>query len=166
MICQSIFARMRLTVCVTCAGAGVDSVWEQKKPEARKMLENAADSHQIAAGIFVGRLSSTASMGSGETALRLRSVALRNGQVWVFVSPYHTGQPPSLSIIQHLYIIHSSPIWFRFGRSMTSFIGAYYTGNIAIPLDVVYEAGLEEILLAQEPVQSLNIGFEVESRWG
>jgi len=25
-------------------GAGVDSVWEQKKTEARKMLENAAES--------------------------------------------------------------------------------------------------------------------------
>ena len=29
------------TVCVTGAGAGVDSAWEQKKPEARKMLESA-----------------------------------------------------------------------------------------------------------------------------
>jgi len=35
----------RLTVCVTCVWAGVDSVWEQEKPEARKMLENAAESH-------------------------------------------------------------------------------------------------------------------------
>jgi hypothetical protein len=25
--------------------AGVDSAWEQEKPEARKMLENRADSH-------------------------------------------------------------------------------------------------------------------------
>jgi len=32
------------TVCVTGAGAGVDSVWEQEKPEARKMLQNAAES--------------------------------------------------------------------------------------------------------------------------
>jgi len=32
------------TVCVTGAGAGVDSVWEQEKLEARKMLENAAES--------------------------------------------------------------------------------------------------------------------------
>jgi len=31
----------RLTVCVTGAGAGVDSAWEQEKLEARKMLENA-----------------------------------------------------------------------------------------------------------------------------
>jgi hypothetical protein len=34
--------------------AGVDSVWEQKKLEARKMPENAAESHQSAAR-FVGR---------------------------------------------------------------------------------------------------------------
>ena len=34
----------RPTVCVTGAGAGVDSAWEQKKLEARKMLENAAES--------------------------------------------------------------------------------------------------------------------------
>ena len=33
-----------LTACVTGAGAGVDSVWEQEKLEARKMLENAAES--------------------------------------------------------------------------------------------------------------------------
>jgi hypothetical protein len=31
------------TVCVTRAGAGVDNVWEQEKPEARKMPENAAE---------------------------------------------------------------------------------------------------------------------------
>jgi len=37
-------ASVRLTVCVTGAGAGVDSAWEQKKPEARKMSENAAES--------------------------------------------------------------------------------------------------------------------------
>jgi len=44
---------VRLTVCVTGAGAGVDSVWEQEKLEARKMLENAADSHTSGAR-FVG----------------------------------------------------------------------------------------------------------------
>jgi hypothetical protein len=33
-----------LTVCVTGAGAGVDNVREQKKHEARKMFENAAES--------------------------------------------------------------------------------------------------------------------------
>jgi hypothetical protein len=32
----------------------VDSAWEQEKPEARKMLENAAESHQSAAR-FVGQ---------------------------------------------------------------------------------------------------------------
>jgi len=34
--------------------AGVDSAWEQEKPDARKMLENAAESHIICAR-FVGR---------------------------------------------------------------------------------------------------------------
>jgi hypothetical protein len=32
---------MQLTVDVSGGGAGVDSVWEQEKPEAGKMLENA-----------------------------------------------------------------------------------------------------------------------------
>jgi hypothetical protein len=31
-------------VCVTGAGAGVDNAWEQEKLEARKMLENRAES--------------------------------------------------------------------------------------------------------------------------
>ena len=35
--------------------AGVDSAWEQEKPEARKMLENAADSHTSGAR-FVGQI--------------------------------------------------------------------------------------------------------------
>jgi hypothetical protein len=35
--------------------AGVDSLWEQEKLEARKMLENAAESHTSGAR-FVGRL--------------------------------------------------------------------------------------------------------------
>ena len=39
------YARKRPTVCVTCVWAGVDSVREQEKLEARKMLENAAESH-------------------------------------------------------------------------------------------------------------------------
>jgi hypothetical protein len=44
----------RPTVCVTCVWAGVDSAWEQEKLEARKMLENAADSHTSGAR-FIGR---------------------------------------------------------------------------------------------------------------
>jgi hypothetical protein len=32
------------TVCVTGRWAGVDSAWEQEKPEARKMLENGDES--------------------------------------------------------------------------------------------------------------------------
>ena len=47
------YCAQRPTVCVsparslrgTGAGAGVDSAWEQYKLEARKLLENAADSH-------------------------------------------------------------------------------------------------------------------------
>jgi len=38
----------------TGAGAGVDSAWEQKKLEARKMLENAAESPASSAR-FVGQ---------------------------------------------------------------------------------------------------------------
>jgi hypothetical protein len=34
--------------------AGVDNAWEQEKPEARKMLENAAESHTSGAR-FVSR---------------------------------------------------------------------------------------------------------------
>jgi hypothetical protein len=30
---------------LTCVWVGVDNAWEQKKPEARKMLEKAAESH-------------------------------------------------------------------------------------------------------------------------
>jgi hypothetical protein len=37
------------TVCVSRWWAGRDSLREQKKPEARKMLENGAESHQSAA---------------------------------------------------------------------------------------------------------------------
>jgi hypothetical protein len=44
----------RPTVCVTCWWAGVDSAWEQKKLEARKMPVNRAESHTSGAR-FVGR---------------------------------------------------------------------------------------------------------------
>jgi hypothetical protein len=44
-----------LSVCVTGAGAGVDSAWEQEKLEARKMLENATESPASSAR-FVRRL--------------------------------------------------------------------------------------------------------------
>jgi hypothetical protein len=46
---------LTLQVIGTRAGAGVDSVWEQEKLEARKMLENAAESLASIAR-FVGRL--------------------------------------------------------------------------------------------------------------
>jgi hypothetical protein len=38
------FARNCPTVCVSGGWAGVDSAWEQRKLEARKMPENAAES--------------------------------------------------------------------------------------------------------------------------
>jgi hypothetical protein len=41
------------TVCVTCVWAGVDNVREQEKLEARKMSENAADSHTSGARFVV-----------------------------------------------------------------------------------------------------------------
>jgi hypothetical protein len=45
---------MRLTVCVSRVWAGRDSLEDEKKLEARKMLENRADSHTSAAR-FVGQ---------------------------------------------------------------------------------------------------------------
>jgi len=50
-----VYEGRRLTVCVTCVWAGVDNAWEQKKLEARKMLENAAESHTSGAR-FVRRV--------------------------------------------------------------------------------------------------------------
>ncbi len=47
---ETIFIIQRLTVCVTGAGADVDKAWEQEKLEARKMPENAAESHLSSAG--------------------------------------------------------------------------------------------------------------------
>ena len=46
----------RLTVCVTGAGAGVDSAWEQEKLKARKMLENAAESPAFSAHLLYNAL--------------------------------------------------------------------------------------------------------------
>jgi hypothetical protein len=42
------------TVCVSRVWAGVDNAWGQEKLEARKMLENRAESHTSAAR-FVGQ---------------------------------------------------------------------------------------------------------------
>ena len=43
---KSIFGKPLTTAVIgTCVWAGVDSAWEQENAEARKMLENAADSH-------------------------------------------------------------------------------------------------------------------------
>jgi len=46
---------MRLTVCVTGAGADVDSVWEQRKLEARKMLAVGAAESPASSTRCVGR---------------------------------------------------------------------------------------------------------------
>jgi len=53
-LCGYFLIKKRLTVCVTCVWAGVDNAWEQEKLEARKMLENAAESHTSGAR-FVGQ---------------------------------------------------------------------------------------------------------------
>jgi hypothetical protein len=53
MVLLLLFGASQPTVCVTCVWAGVDSAWEQEKLEARKMLENAAESHTSGAR-FVG----------------------------------------------------------------------------------------------------------------
>ena len=53
---KGFYAKFLPTVCVTCVWAGVDSVWEQGKLEARKMLENAAESHTSGARFVRRRL--------------------------------------------------------------------------------------------------------------
>jgi len=45
-----------LTARVTCGWAGVDNAWEQEKLEARKMLENAAESHTSGARFVSWRI--------------------------------------------------------------------------------------------------------------
>jgi hypothetical protein len=47
------FYLSQLTACVTGAGVGADSAWEQEKLEARKLLEKAAESPASSAR-FVG----------------------------------------------------------------------------------------------------------------
>jgi hypothetical protein len=41
-------------ICISGGWVGVDSVWEQEKLEARKMLENGGESH-LSSARFVGR---------------------------------------------------------------------------------------------------------------
>jgi len=46
----------RLTVCVTGRWAGVDNVWEQEKPEARKMLDaKRGDESRLSSARFVSQ---------------------------------------------------------------------------------------------------------------
>jgi len=54
MIYGNLRAALSSTVCVSGLRAGVDSVWEQEKLEARKMFLEAADSRKSTAR-FVGR---------------------------------------------------------------------------------------------------------------
>ena len=52
-------SRSQPTVCVTCVWAGVDSAWEQKKLEARKMLDAkraAREASHTSGARFVGPL--------------------------------------------------------------------------------------------------------------
>ena len=44
-----VHGEFQLTAGVSDGGAGVDSAWEQEKPEARKLPENGGDSHLSAA---------------------------------------------------------------------------------------------------------------------
>ena len=60
----------RRTVCVTCVWAGVDSVWEQEKLEARKMLENAAESHTSGSIFKGGHGRSMSGRSSGKTVVQ------------------------------------------------------------------------------------------------
>ena len=49
---------------------GVDSVWEQEKLEARKMLENAADSHTSGSIFKGGHGRSMSGRSSGKTVVQ------------------------------------------------------------------------------------------------
>ncbi|MBI5054291.1 MAG: hypothetical protein HZB52_13645 [Chloroflexi bacterium] len=58
--------------------AGVDSVWQQEKPEARKMLENAAESPASSAPMM-----SAALILYGKTWLRSENALLANFALWL-----------------------------------------------------------------------------------
>ena len=70
------------TVCVTCVWAGVDSVWEQEKLEARKMLENAAEwlGFRLAAnmGQLEGQDSLTTNKGGHERFRKQRNLGFKS----------------------------------------------------------------------------------------
>ena len=77
----------RPTVCVTCVWAGVDSAWEQKKLEARKMPENAAESHTSGAR-FVRR-----GLYKVTLSLQVYPISFQKEQLW------HTGATKAYVII-------------------------------------------------------------------
>ena len=58
-----------LTVCVSGLWAGWDPAWEQRKPEARKLLENPHPTHKSTARFVGWRLCYTASAISTNSAL-------------------------------------------------------------------------------------------------
>ena len=66
-----------LTFCVTGAGAGVDSAWEQRKLEARKMLENAAESPAFSARFLGWRFVMLDSLSEKKTNIELIELFLQ-----------------------------------------------------------------------------------------
>ena len=88
------------TACVTCVWAGVDSAWEQEKLEARKMLENAAESHTSGAPSLVhhnpyGRNGSIVYNDHGQARSHNRNThwyaRIRAGPWFSVTSESHTG---------------------------------------------------------------------------
>ena len=67
----------RLTVCVTGAGVGLNSVWEQEKLEVRKMLENAVVSASLrgVTAIMLGVIARDDHMEDYETTVFIREGA-------------------------------------------------------------------------------------------
>jgi hypothetical protein len=62
------------TVCVTRKWAGWENAWEQKKLEARKLLENRAESH-LSGARFVRRFCAYQNAGYKKTAqLKMRNL--------------------------------------------------------------------------------------------
>ncbi len=74
-------------VCVTRAGAGVDSAWEQEKPEVRKMPENAADSPESSAG-FVGRVLPSRKHALIDNPFFFKNISRTNIIELAYIKPY------------------------------------------------------------------------------
>ena len=110
-----IYLASRPTVCVTCVWAGVDSVWEQEKPEARKMPENRADSHTSGAPVWDGDIlfheRNRGTIGVYcEWQTRSRTVAVvsprdSRGAPWLPVRMIHPRVTPCAIPIRKLYTL-------------------------------------------------------------